>query len=111
MLQNVEYLPKGIPGWSKSCMLHLINMHQSCILIYMGFDVILGMPGEPLVGTVALSTGTAMPKGCRENSGPMLKNVSLPIEISTVRLSKDLLNTTARGTLIMAITEARQTDV
>ena len=77
----------------------------------MDFDVILGMPGEPLDRTVALSMGTAMPKGCREYSGAMLKNVSLPIEISTVRLTKDLLNTTARGILIMAITEARQTDV
>jgi len=47
----------------------------------MDFDVILGMPGEPLDRTVVLSTGTAMPKGCRENSEAMLKNVSLPIEI------------------------------
>ena len=86
-------------------------MHQSCILIHMDFDVILGMPGEPLDGTVVLSTGTAMPKGCRENSEAMLKNVSLPIEISTVRLTKDPLNTPVRGILIMAITEAGQTDV
>jgi len=73
----------------------------------MDFDVILGIPGEPLDGTVVLSTGTAMPKGCRERFEAMLKNVSLPVEISTVHLAKDPLNTTAKGALIMAITEAR----
>ncbi|MBW1692444.1 MAG: hypothetical protein DRG87_07060 [Deltaproteobacteria bacterium] len=73
-------------------MLHLFNMHQFCTVLYLGFDVILGVPGEPLDGTVALSMGTAMPKGCGDNSEAMLKNVGLPIEISTVRLTKDLLN-------------------
>ena len=61
-MKNVEGLPKGISEWSKSCILHLINMHQSCILIHMDFDVILGIPGEPLDGTVVLSAGTEMPK-------------------------------------------------
>jgi hypothetical protein len=35
----------------------------------------------------------------------MLKDISLPVEISAVRLAEDPLNTAAKGTLIMAMTE------
>jgi len=55
---------------------------------------------------IVLSGGTAMPNGCREKFGTMLKNVSLPLEISDVRLAEDPLTTTAKGALIMAMTEA-----
>ena len=95
----MEDLSKGISEWSESCILHLINMQQSCILIYMSFDIILEIPGEPFDGTVALSMGTAMPKGCGKKSDAMLKNVGLPIEISTVRLTKALLNNGCRRDL------------
>ena len=55
---------------------------------------------------IVLSGGTAMPNGCREKFGTMLKNISLPVEISDVRLAEDPLTTTAKGALIMAMTEA-----
>jgi len=55
---------------------------------------------------IVLSGGTAMPQGCKEKVEKMIKNVSLPVEISEVRLSEDLLNTPAKGALIMAMTEA-----
>jgi len=47
-----------------------------------------------------------MPKGCRETFEKMLKNVSLPIEISTVRIAEDPINTPAKGALTMAMREA-----
>ena len=55
---------------------------------------------------IVISGGTAMPKGCREKFENMLRNVSLPLEISSVRLAADPLNTPAKGALIMARTEA-----
>ena len=55
---------------------------------------------------IVLSGGTAMPKGCRERVEKMLKNVKLPLSISTVRLAADPLNTPAKGALIMAMKEA-----
>ncbi|MBW2062386.1 MAG: hypothetical protein JRI95_12630 [Deltaproteobacteria bacterium] len=55
---------------------------------------------------IVLTGGTAMPKGCKEKFEDMLKKFSLPVEISEVRLAEDPLNTTAKGALIMAMTEA-----
>jgi len=55
---------------------------------------------------IVLSGATAMPKGCKEKFENMLKNVSLPVQISTVRVAEDLLCTPAKGALIMAMTEA-----
>ncbi len=55
---------------------------------------------------VVLSGGTAMPKGCKENFEAALEKVRLPIEVSSVRVAKEPLNTTAKGALIMAMTEA-----
>ena len=54
---------------------------------------------------IVLSGGTAMPNGCVEKFETMLKDISLPVEISAVRLAEDPLNTTAKGALIMAMTE------
>ena len=54
---------------------------------------------------IILSGGTAMPNGCVEKFATMLKDISLPVEISAVRLAEDPLNTTAKGALIMAMTE------
>ncbi|KPJ99421.1 MAG: hypothetical protein AMK71_09820 [Nitrospira bacterium SG8_35_4] len=55
---------------------------------------------------IVLSGGTAMPKGCKENFETALKTVRLPIEISSVRMAKEPLNTTSKGALVMAVTEA-----
>lgn len=55
---------------------------------------------------IVLSGGTAMPNGCKEKFEKILKDINMPVEISEVRLAEDLLNTTAKGALIMAMTEA-----
>lgn len=56
--------------------------------------------------SIVLSGGTAMPRGCKEKFDSKLKEIDLPMEISEVRLAGDPLNTTAKGALIMAMTEA-----
>lgn len=55
---------------------------------------------------IVLSGGTAMPKGCKDKFETVLKSIDMPMEISEVRLAEDPLNTTAKGALIMAMTEA-----
>ncbi len=55
---------------------------------------------------IVLSGGTAIPRGCKERFEDMLGDVALPVEISEVRLAEDPLATTAKGALIMAMTEA-----
>ena len=47
-----------------------------------------------------------MPTGCIDKFEAMLKTIDMPLEISQVRLAEDPLNTTAKGALIMAMTEA-----
>jgi hypothetical protein len=54
---------------------------------------------------VILSGGTVMPKGVREIFEKELRNVQLPIEISEVRVAADPLNTTAKGAMVMALSE------
>lgn len=55
---------------------------------------------------IVLSGGSAMPNGLQAKFENVLKDTSLPVEISSVRIAEDPLNTTAKGALIMAITEA-----
>ena len=55
---------------------------------------------------IVLSGGSAMPNGLQAKFEKALKNTGLPVEISSVRIAEDPLNTTAKGALIMAITEA-----
>jgi hypothetical protein len=55
---------------------------------------------------IVLSGGTAMPTGCKDKFDSKLKEINLPVAISEVRLAEDPLNTTAKGALIMAMTEA-----
>lgn len=54
---------------------------------------------------VVLSGGTAM-NGCHAKVAKLIDKISLPIAISEVRLAPDPLHATARGALIMAMTEA-----
>jgi len=54
---------------------------------------------------VVLSGGTAL-GGCHAKVAKMLEKINLPIEISEVRLASDPLYATAKGALIMALTEA-----
>ena len=71
--------------------------------------VIISTEKIPKISTpmpIVLSGGTAMPKGCKDKFDTKLKDINLPVEISEVRLAKDPLNTTAKGALIMAMTEA-----
>lgn len=55
---------------------------------------------------IVLSGGTAMPNGFKEKFEKTLKTINLPVDISSVRMAEDPLNTTAKGALIMAMTEA-----
>ena len=71
--------------------------------------VIISTDKIPKISTpipIVLSGGTAMPTGCKDKFDAMLKTIDMPVEISEVRLAEDPLNTTARGALIMAMTEA-----
>ncbi|MBF0209286.1 MAG: hypothetical protein HQK68_00225 [Desulfamplus sp.] len=54
---------------------------------------------------IVLSGGSAMPEGFTEKFQKSLSKVRLPVEISSVHLAQDPLNTTAKGALIMAMTE------
>jgi len=58
---------------------------------------------EPI--PIVLSGGTVMPNGFRQKFEKTLANVTLPIEISDVRLATDPLNTTAKGSMVMALSE------
>jgi len=54
---------------------------------------------------IVLSGGTVMPNGFLELFTRKLEEVSLPIEISEVRMAKNPLNTTAKGAMLMAMSE------
>ena len=55
---------------------------------------------------IVFSGGTALPDGYREKFESMLRKVELPLEISDIRVAEDPLSTTAKGALIMAMTES-----
>jgi hypothetical protein len=54
---------------------------------------------------LVLSGGTVMPRGVREIFEKELRSAKLPVEISEVRVAGDPLNTTAKGAMVMAISE------
>jgi hypothetical protein len=54
---------------------------------------------------IVLAGGTVLPNGFKELFEKALKNVNLPIEISEVRIAEDPLNTTAKGAMVMALSE------
>ncbi|MCX8070712.1 MAG: hypothetical protein N2738_09440 [Thermodesulfovibrionales bacterium] len=60
---------------------------------------------EPI--PIVISGGTAKPKGFKERFEMALKSIRMPIAISSVRISKDPLNTTAKGALEMALIESK----
>ncbi|MBF0465247.1 MAG: hypothetical protein HQK94_09220 [Nitrospirae bacterium] len=60
---------------------------------------------EPI--PIVLSGGTSMPRGCRKIFEKALNSIRLPIEISSVRVPNEPLNTTAKGALVMAMSETR----
>jgi hypothetical protein len=59
---------------------------------------------EPL--PIALAGGTALPKGFRERFEKQLRERSLPFGIGEIRMAKDPLTATARGTLVAALAES-----
>ncbi len=63
------------------------------------------MPNINSAIPIALSGGTVLPKGFKELFEKGLKQVDLPIEISEVRIAEDPLNTTAKGAMVMALSE------
>jgi hypothetical protein len=54
---------------------------------------------------IALSGGTVLPAGFKELFEKTLNEIDLPINISEVRIAKDPLNTTAKGAMVMALSE------
>lgn len=54
---------------------------------------------------IVLSGGTVLPNGFKALFERELKKVNLPIDISEVRVAEDPLNTTAKGAMIMALSE------
>ncbi|NOX25371.1 MAG: hypothetical protein GXP59_04540 [Deltaproteobacteria bacterium] len=54
---------------------------------------------------IALSGGTVLPNGFKELFEKTMQEVDLPVNISTVRIADDPLNTTAKGAMVMALSE------
>lgn len=54
---------------------------------------------------IALSGGTVLPKGFQDLFEKGLRKADLPVEISEVRIADDPLNTTAKGAMVMALSE------
>jgi len=54
---------------------------------------------------IALSGGTVLPEGFKELFERTLAETDLPINISEVRIADDPLNTTAKGAMVMALSE------
>jgi len=54
---------------------------------------------------VVLSGGTAMPKGFRDRFEAVLRASDFPVELSEIRTAADPLTTTAKGTLVAALSE------
>ncbi|ADH85432.1 hypothetical protein [Desulfurivibrio alkaliphilus] len=54
---------------------------------------------------IALAGGTVLAGGFREHFEKALSEVNLPVEISEVRIAEDTLNTTAKGAMVMALSE------
>ncbi len=89
--------------------LHMYYMDLILTLIHSIEKVISASDKVPKISApipIVLSGGTSLPKGCREKFETALKDIRLPLEISSVRNARDPLNTTAKGALIMAVTEA-----
>ncbi len=89
--------------------LHMYYMDVILTLIHSIQRVISASDRVPKISEpipIVLSGGTAMPKGCRQKFEYALKDARLPVQISSVRSARDPLNTTAKGALIMAVTEA-----
>nr|MBF0221042.1 hypothetical protein [Desulfobulbaceae bacterium] len=71
-------------------------------------DVLLKTDKIPKINTsipISLSGGTVLPVGFKELFEKTLNEVDLPINISEVRIAKDPLNTTAKGAMVMALSE------
>ncbi len=54
---------------------------------------------------IALSGGTVLPNGFKELFKKTMQEVDLPVNISTIRIADDPLNTTAKGAMVMALSE------
>ncbi|MBF0328622.1 MAG: hypothetical protein HQL10_05655 [Nitrospirae bacterium] len=55
---------------------------------------------------VVISGGTASPKGFREKFESAVQTIRLPFEISKIVIPQDPLSTTAKGALVMAVSES-----
>ncbi len=56
---------------------------------------------------VVISGGAAMPKGFKERFETTLRGIRLPFEIASIRIARDPLYTTAKGALVMAMSDSK----
>jgi len=71
-------------------------------------EILLKTEKIPQISTgipIALSGGTVSPDGFLDLFERTLGDFDLPVNISEVRISKDPLNTTAKGAMVMALSE------
>ena len=71
-------------------------------------DMLIKTDRIPKINTaipIVLSGGTVLPAGFKELFVKTLNEMELPINISEVRIAKDPLNTTAKGAMVMALSE------
>ena len=71
-------------------------------------DTLLKTDKIPKINTpipICLSGGTILPSGFLDLFKKTLADFDLPINISEVRIAKDPLNTTAKGAMVMALSE------
>lgn len=80
---------------------HLVSSMQKVI----GSSDKMPKMTEPI--PIVISGGTSRPKGFKERFELVLKSIRLPIAISSVRISKEPLYTTAKGALAMALIESK----
>ncbi len=78
------------------------------ILLESLHDVLIKTDKIPKINTpipISLSGGTVLPEGFKDLFERSLANIDLPINISEVKISADPLNTTAKGAMVMALSE------
>lgn len=80
---------------------HLVSSMQNII----GSSDKMPKITEPI--PIVIGGGTAKAKGFKERFEMALKSIRLPIAVSSVRISKDPLHITAKGALMMALSESR----
>ncbi|MDA8164159.1 MAG: hypothetical protein M0017_03890 [Desulfobacteraceae bacterium] len=98
----------GTPRNRVETALHIYYNDLIQSLIHNLQEVMQGSDRVPKISQpvpLVLSGGTVVPRGVREIFEKELRSVKMPLDISEVRMASDPLNTTAKGAMVMAISE------